>query len=167
MPAAGRFELESVRNSIDTWKASGKVVVLTNGHFDILHVGHLRYLEAARRLGDALVVAINSDASTRNLKGSKRPIVPEQDRAELVAGLGCVDAVLLFDADTAESVVAELQPDIYVKGGDYSGEDRSAKLLPEARIVVAYGGRVEIVPLVEEQSTSALINRVVDRYRDD
>lgn len=167
MPAAGRFEIEPVRYSVETWKAAGKVVVLTNGHFDILHIGHLRYLEAARHLGDALVVAINSDASTRRLKGSKRPIVPERERAELVAGLECVDAVTLFDADTAEPVVTELQPDIYVKGGDYSAEAGSGKPLPEARIVAAYGGRVEIIPLVEEQSTSSLVDRIVGRYRDD
>jgi rfaE bifunctional protein nucleotidyltransferase chain/domain len=129
-------------------------IVFTNGHFDLLHVGHLRYLQAARTLGDVLVVGVNDDAVTTARKGPARPILPEAERAELLAGLACVDYVTIFHEPTAERTVALLRPDIYVKGGDYApgGAD-----LPEARIVAEYGGETVILPLEEGRSTSAIV----------
>ena len=155
----------------------GMCVVLTNGIFDLMHIGHLRYLTTARDMGDMLVVGVNSDASTRRLKGPSRPIVPERERAEMLAGLACVDYVTIFPEDTAEELVRALRPDIYVKGGDYtisytnndtsntgsgttSAPDASAKPLPEASMVLAYGGRVALVPYVPGHSTTELINRI-------
>ncbi len=129
-------------------------VVFTNGHFDLLHIGHLRYLQAARALGDVLVVGVNDDAVTTARKGPDRPILPEDERAELLAGLACVDYVTIFHEPTAERTVATLQPDIYVKGGDY-GPGRAE--LPEARIVAGYGGETVILPLERGRSTSAIV----------
>lgn len=136
---------------------AGRVVVMTNGHFDLLHVGHIRYLAAARALGDALIVGLNSDASTR-LRKPGRPLVPQDERAELVAAMGCVDAVVIFDDVTASSLVAALEPEIYVKGGDWGRPDGPQP--PEAEIVAAYGGRVIYLPYVANRSTSDLIARV-------
>ena len=130
-------------------------LVFTNGCFDILHAGHVRYLTAARELGDILIVGLNSDASVRKLKGEGRPVNPAADRAEVLAGLRAVDHVVVFDEDTAEELVRRLQPDIYVKGGDYS-LDR----LPESAIVAAYGGRTVLVPMVEGRSTTNVIQRL-------
>lgn len=150
------------------WRARGLRVVLTNGVFDLVHAGHVGYLGSARALGDLLVVALNSDASTRAIKGPLRPIVPEADRAALLAALRPVDYVTLFDEPTAEAVVEALRPDVYVKGGDYgAGPDGAPDLsrLPEGRVVAAYGGRVALLPYAEGRSTSALIGRIVERYR--
>ncbi|GIV05271.1 MAG: ADP-heptose synthase [Fimbriimonadales bacterium] len=137
------------------WREAGTRIVLTNGCFDLLHSGHLRYLQAARQLGDLLIVGINSDESVRQLKGESRPIVPQQERAELVAGLECVDYVTIFEEPTAVPLVELIQPTYYAKGGDYTEQD-----LPEAEAVVAYGGFVVILPLQPERSTSALIERI-------
>ena len=133
-------------------------VVLTNGHFDLLHVGHARYLQAARALGDALIVAVNSDASTAARKPG-RPIVPQEERVELVAALGCVDAALVFDALTANAIVDALRPDIYAKGGDWNRQGGPRP--PEADIVAGYGGHVVYLPLVPERSTTALVDRII------
>jgi rfaE bifunctional protein nucleotidyltransferase chain/domain len=157
---------ESLIARCAAWRAAGDRIALTNGIFDVLHVGHLRYLEAARATADHLVVAVNSDASTTRLKGPSRPIMPEAERAELVAGLRCVDAVTIFDEPTAEPLVALLQPDVYVKGGDYSLAPDAAKPLPEAAIVQQYGGRVVLVPLVEGRSTTDVIATIVARHRE-
>jgi D-glycero-beta-D-manno-heptose 1-phosphate adenylyltransferase len=150
-------------------RRSGARVVFTNGHFDLLHVGHLRYLHAARELGDRLVVGVNDDDTTRLRKGPTRPIVPEAERAELLAGLSCVDYVTIFREPTAERAVALLKPDIYVKGGDYDAgepdQGAKAKPLPEAATVRSYGGEVRIIPLVEGQSTSAIEQRIIERWR--
>lgn len=129
-------------------------IVFTNGHFDLLHVGHLRYLQAARTLGDVLVVGVNDDAMTTARKGPSRPILPEGERAELLAGLACVDYVTIFHEPTAERTVRLLRPDVYVKGGDYGpgGAD-----LPEARIVAEFGGETIILPLEQGRSTSAIV----------
>ncbi|MBI2321137.1 MAG: D-glycero-beta-D-manno-heptose 1-phosphate adenylyltransferase [Chloroflexi bacterium] len=135
--------------------ARGERVAATNGCFDLLHVGHVRYLAQARALGDALFVAVNSDRSARALKGPGRPLVSEDERAEILAALRCVECVVIFDEDTAEDVMAALRPDVYVKGGDYT-RDR----LPEARVVQAYGGEVRLLPLVAGRSTSQLIARI-------
>ena len=130
--------------------------MLTNGTFDILHVGHVRYLQAARAMGDILVVGINSDASARGYKGPSRPVVPQDERAEIVAALRCVDYATIFDDPTAVRLVEALQPDIYVKGGDYDG----SKPLPEAEAVRAYGGEVRIVPFVPGHSASGIIGEM-------
>ena len=149
----------------EQWRRNGQRMVFTNGCFDLIHVGHVRYLQRARTLGDVLVVGLNSDASTRHLKGNRRPIVPQDDRAEIVAALGAVDYVVIFDDPTAEPLVSALRPDVYVKGGDYAiTPDEEGKDLPEARIVAAYGGQVVIIPLVEGRSTSDIITLVVERY---
>jgi len=146
-------------------RASRQRIVCTNGVFDLMHIGHLRYLRAARALGDVLLVGVNSDGSTRRLKGPTRPLVPETERAELLAGLACVDLVTIFDEDTAEELVRITQPDFYVKGGDYAdstvaGTSPAAKRLPEADIVRAQGGHVVLIPYVPGHSTSALIESI-------
>lgn len=138
-------------------RASGKRVVFTNGCFDLLHVGHTRYLEAARALGDVLVVGLNSDASVRGLKGPGRPVVPEAERAELLGALRCVDYVTLFDEPTPVEVIALLRPDVHTKGGDYRADD-----LPEAATVRACGGEVAILPFSEGRSTTGLIERILE-----
>ncbi len=140
-----------------TLRSDNKRVVFTNGVFDILHVGHVRYLQAARALGDALLVGINSDASVRRLgKGDDRPINPEDERAEVIAALGCVSAVCLFDEDTPEVLLAAVRPDLHVKGGDYA----SPEALPETALVRAYGGDVRILPLVPGRSTTRVVERI-------
>ncbi len=136
-------------------RAGGKKIVFTNGCFDILHAGHVRYLEKAKAFGDVLVLGLNSDASVRANKGPSRPINSEMDRAEVVGALASVDAVVLFDELTAESIIAKVRPDVYVKGGDYTLET-----LPEAKIVQSYGGRVEFVSLVAGRSTTNVIEKI-------
>lgn len=135
-------------------RAAGRTVAFANGCFDLLHVGHLRYLTAARALGEVLLVAVNSDASVRSLKGPGRPVIPEAERAELLLGLRCVDYATLFDEATPTAVIEALRPDIHVKGGDYRPED-----LPEAEAIRRYGGRVVILPFVEGRSSTRMIER--------
>ena len=139
-------------------RCGGKRLVFTNGHFDLLHVGHVDYLQKARALGDALFVGVNGDASSRRLKGAGRPIVPAQERARLLAALRCVDAVVIFESDTARDLLAALQPDIYAKGGDYA-----SKPLPERAAVEEYGGRVELIEFLAGWSTSRLIAQIRER----
>ena len=145
-------ELQILR---EQYRKNRKMVVFTNGCFDILHAGHVRYLTEAKKLGDVLVVGLNSDESVRKLKGAGRPVNPESDRAEVLAGLRAVDHVVVFAEDTAEEMVRQLQPDVYVKGGDYSLER-----LPESAIVASYGGRTVLVPMVEGRSTSNVIRKL-------
>ena len=133
----------------------GQKVVFTNGCFDILHAGHVRYLKKARSFGDCLVLGLNTDASVRRLKGSSRPVNHEQERAEVVGALEAVDYVVLFDEPTAEALIEQVRPDVYVKGGDYTLET-----LPEGRLVQGYGGRVELVRLVEGCSTTNVIAKI-------
>jgi rfaE bifunctional protein nucleotidyltransferase chain/domain len=130
---------------------------MTNGHFDLLHVGHIRYLQTARALGDVLLIGLNSDASTAARKPG-RPIVPQEERAELLAALGCVDAVVIFDDLTAEALVDALRPDIYAKGSDWNRPDGPRP--PEATIVERYGGRVIYLPYLPDRSTSHIIERI-------
>ena len=146
-----------VRDAARTWRAGvDGPVVFTNGVFDLLHVGHVEVLEAARREGAALVVGINSDRSVRSLgKGTARPLVDETDRARIVAALGAVDCVVLFDEPTPLSLIEALQPDVLVKGGDYT-----ADAIVGADLVRERGGRVVIVPLVPNRSTTHLVDRV-------
>ena len=141
------------------WRQTGKKVVFTNGCFDILHAGHVRYLAAARELGDALVIGLNSDASVRRLKGPNRPVCCQEDRAEVLSSLGVVDAVVLFDEDTPEQLIGRLLPDVLVKGADWS-VDRIAG----AAAVIANGGSVQTVPLLEGRSTSGIIETIVQLY---
>jgi len=132
-------------------RASGGTVVAAGGCFDLLHAGHVRTLEAARGLGDCLIVCLNSDASVRRLKGAQRPIIGERDRAELLRALACVDAVLVFDEDSPETVLESLRPDIWVKGGDYSAEK-----LPETRLLASWGGRTVTMPYHLGRSTTGM-----------
>ena len=134
---------------------TGQIVVFTNGCFDILHAGHVRYLNAAKALGDVLIVGLNNDESVRRLKGEGRPVNSAADRAEVLAGLRAVDHVIIFGEATAEELVRQLKPDIYVKGGDYSLET-----LPEAKIVHSYGGKTVLIPMVEGRSTTNVIRRL-------
>ncbi|MFC4016511.1 PfkB family carbohydrate kinase [Micromonospora sp. GCM10011542] len=142
-------------------RADGGTVVATGGCFDILHAGHLATLQAARRLGDALVVCLNSDRSVRALKGPGRPINTEADRARLLAALDCVDAVVVFDESTPHTVLARLRPDVWVKGGDYAGD--GAPELPEAELIRGWGGRVVTVPYLDGRSTTATISAARSR----
>jgi rfaE bifunctional protein nucleotidyltransferase chain/domain len=151
---------DSLLNSRRHCASTRKTVVWTNGCFDLLHLGHIRNLEAARSLGDVLVVGVNSDLSVRQLKGSGRPIVPENERAQIIAALACVDYVILFDELTPEVAIARLQPDVHCKGADYAPPH--GKPIPEASIVAGYGGRIEVLPLLPTLSTSDLVRRVVD-----
>ncbi len=142
-------------------RSAGGALVLTNGHFDLLHMGHLAYLEQARALGAALFVGVNSDGSTRRLKGPGRPLIPDFERARLLAALAPVDACILFDDDTATALVEALRPEIYAKGGDYAAPASGApKPLPERPAVEACGGRVVLIHYLPGHSTSALIARV-------
>lgn len=137
-------------------------VVFTNGCFDLLHRGHVEYLEAAAALGDRLIVAVNSDASVRRLKGEGRPVVAEEDRAIVIASLGCVDAVTIFDEDTPRALIAGLLPDVLVKGGDYAAED----VVGHAEVAAA-GGEVRILSYREGHSTSEIIRRIREDHLDD
>ena len=136
-------------------RAEGKRLVFTNGCFDLLHVGHVRYLKAARALGDALLVAINSDRSVRELKGEGRPLTSEAERAEVLAALEVVDGVTIFDETSPRALIAELLPDVLVKGGDYALEEIHGR-----EEVEAAGGRVLALPFVEGASTTSIIERV-------
>jgi D-beta-D-heptose 7-phosphate kinase / D-beta-D-heptose 1-phosphate adenosyltransferase len=138
-----------------TWRMAGKRIVFTNGCFDLLHAGHLSLLSQAAKLGDVLVLAINSDASVRRLKGPERPLVPQEDRAAVLAALGFVDAVTIFDEDTPLEVLQSVRPHVLVKGGDYKIEQVVGRELMEAT-----GGRVALVPLTPEKSTTALVERI-------
>ena len=134
---------------------AGRAVVFANGAFDLLHAGHVRYLQGARREGDWLAVGVNSDRSVRAAKGRSRPVVPESERAEIVASLGCVDAVALFDEDSPAALIEELQPDVHAKGTDYTAET-----VPERAVVAAYGGRTVIVGDPKDHATTDLIARI-------
>ncbi|MGA2556467.1 MAG: adenylyltransferase/cytidyltransferase family protein [Verrucomicrobiota bacterium] len=142
----------------ERWREAGQTVVWTNGCFDLLHKGHVRNLRASRKLGNILVVGVNSDASVRQLKGPRRPILPEEDRAEIVAALACVDAVVIFDELTPEKALGRLQPEVHCKGADYAPPH--GKPMPEAKVVEAYGGRVEFLPLVPGVSTTDLVEYI-------
>jgi rfaE bifunctional protein nucleotidyltransferase chain/domain len=149
------LSLAAARALRATLHANGQPLVLTNGHFDLLHIGHLDYLEKARALGSALIVGLNGDESSRRLKGEGRPIVPAVERARLLAALAPVSAVVIFEADTAHQLIDALRPDIYVKGGDYAH-----KPLPEREKVEAMGGRVVLIDYLPDHSTTHLIRKI-------
>ena len=147
--------LEAVVARARQERAQGRIIALANGVFDLLHVGHVRYLQGARRMADRLVVAVNSDASTRAYKGPGRPIIPEAERAELVAALECVDDVVVFDAADVRAVLRALMPEVHVKGTDYTEQS-----VPERDEVLSYGGRVAIAGDPKDHSSTALLQRL-------
>ncbi len=153
------LSLDDMSNRRVELRGARKTLVFTNGCFDLLHLGHVRYLRQAKELGDAMVIGLNSDSSIRRIKGDDRPIQSQGERAEILAALECVDYIVIFDEPTAERTVAILAPDIYVKGGDYALDE-----LPEAKIVESYGGKVTILPLVQGHSTTGIIERILSSY---
>jgi D-beta-D-heptose 7-phosphate kinase / D-beta-D-heptose 1-phosphate adenosyltransferase len=144
---------------VETEKAKGKTIVFTNGCFDLLHAGHVKYLQKARCLGDMLILGLNSDTSVRRLKGESRPLIGEDERAHILAALNCIDYVVIFDGDTPLEIITQLKPHILVKGGDYAAEDVVGK-----DVVESYGGRVELVTFVDGKSTTNIIERILERY---
>lgn len=153
------FHRNELASLLQQAKSESKVVVTTNGCFDVLHLGHMRYLQAARKLGDLLVVAVNSDDSVRQLKGENRPLIPEDERAEMLAGLECVDYVVIFHELTPIDLLSELKPDIHVKGGDYKLEQ-----LVEKDVVEENGGKVIVGINVPGKSTTNLIKVICQQY---
>ena len=141
---------------VEALRRDGKIIVFTNGVFDLLHPGHVRYLRAARQEGDALIVAVNSDASVRANKGPDRPINPEAERAEVLAALRCVDAVVIFDEDTPDAIIRAIQPDVLVKGADWAADAIVGRDIVEAR-----GGRVVRIPVESGWSSSTIIDRIL------
>ncbi|RKN39426.1 PfkB family carbohydrate kinase [Micromonospora endolithica] len=155
-PAADRVGVAAAAAVVSEVRAAGGTVVATGGCFDLLHAGHVATLQAARQLGDCLVVCLNSDASVTDLKGPQRPVVPQGDRSRLLAALGCVDAVLIFDESTPHAALSWLRPDIWVKGGDYA-TGGGAEVLPEAEILRRWGGHTVVVPYLDGRSTTGMI----------
>lgn len=152
--------LAELKRLVETGKQSGKRVIFANGCFDVLHVGHVRYLQQARALGDFLVVGLNSDASVRRLKGEGRPILDQQARAALLSALECVDAILIFEDDTVDRILIELRPHFHCKGSDYTPET-----VPERETVKAYGGSTSITGGAKVQSTRWLFEEIKRRRR--
>ena len=150
---------EQVAAKVATWRQGGRRIVFTNGCFDILHHGHISYLNRAKAMGDVLIVGLNTDASVSRLKGPSRPINSETDRAAVLAALSCVDLVVLFDEPTPAELIEALRPDLFVKGGDYTLET-----LPEAPLVLAYGGEVKLLPFLDDRSTTGIIDRIRRAY---
>ena len=153
----GRAALVRIRQRL---KRAGKRVVFTNGTFDILHRGHVEYLQAAHRMGDVLVVGLNTDASIRRIKGDKRPINPNRDRAAVLSALGCVDYVCMFGDDTPQRLISALIPDVLVKGADWS-----ANAIVGKDIVEAHGGCVKRIRLTRGRSTTGVIQKVLEKYK--
>jgi rfaE bifunctional protein nucleotidyltransferase chain/domain len=153
------LDLEGARTAAEAARASGRRVVLANGCFDLLHVGHVRYLEDARALGDLLIVGVNGDAAVRRLKGPGRPLMPAAERAEILAALRVVDHVVVFDEDTADALVALLRPAVHAKGTDYTPES-----VPERATVLAAGGRVAITGDAKQHSTRDVIAEILARF---
>jgi rfaE bifunctional protein nucleotidyltransferase chain/domain len=148
-------DFHQIKNITNQLKADGKTIVFTNGCFDILHAGHVRYLQAARDLGDCLILGLNSDQSVRTLKGPTRPINNQDDRAEVLSALSAVDYVVIFEEATAEKLISQIKPAIYAKGGDYNIKD-----LPEATIVSHHGGQTILIPEVIGKSSSNIIKKI-------
>ncbi len=154
-------EREELQRTFETLRNNGKRIVFTNGCFDLLHVGHLRYLEKAKSLGDVLVVGVNSDSSVQRLKGPRRPILPLEERMELLSGLGCIDYVISFEESTPLELISVLKPNILVKGGDWSKETIVGR-----EVVEGLGGEVVVLPFFEGNSTSNLVETILSRYAD-
>jgi rfaE bifunctional protein nucleotidyltransferase chain/domain len=153
------LDLDAAVRLAGQWRREGKRLVLANGCFDLLHVGHVRYLEGARRLGDVLLVGINSDRSVARLKGPGRPIMTAEERAELVGSLAAVDGVVIFDEDTADALVRALRPSVHAKGTDYTAES-----VPESAAVREAGGRVAIAGDPKQHATRDLIRLIANRF---
>jgi len=153
------YQRNELKAEVDRLKREGKKVIFTNGCFDILHAGHTRYLREAKKLGDVLILALNSDSSVRSIKGEKRPIVPETERAEVVASLASVDYVTIFNELTPLELIEFLQPDVIVKGGDWAEKD-----IVGADTVRRWGGRVAIMPEIKGASTTNVIEKVIQVY---
>ncbi len=158
MPRRKIYPSDELADILKTAKSKGNTIVTTNGCFDVLHLGHLRYLEAAREVGDLLVVCVNSDSSVRALKGAERPLVPEAERAELLAGFECVDFVTLFSELDATTALSRLKPDIHIKGGDYKIEE-----VIEREVVEANGGKIMVGLNVPGKSTTNLIKAIREK----
>jgi rfaE bifunctional protein nucleotidyltransferase chain/domain len=146
---------ESLRSQVSRWREQGETIILANGGFDLLHVGHVRYLRGAKALGGKLVVAVNSDGSLRRLKGERRPLMPAEERAEILAALEDVDAIVIFDEPDVRALIREIRPDVHAKGTDYTRDS-----VPERDEVLACGGRVEIVGDPKDHSTSSLLSQM-------
>lgn len=146
---------EALRDRVQRWRSSGDRIILTNGCFDLLHVGHIRYLHAAKELGGKVVVALNSDASVRVLKGHGRPLMNEQERAEILAALSDVDAIVIFPEPDVRAIIREIHPDVQAKGTDYTADS-----IPERDEVLAYGGSVAIVGDPKDHSTTEFLGRM-------
>lgn len=149
------IEKENLDNIIKKLKSENKKIVFTNGCFDILHAGHVRYLKESKKFGDILIVGLNSDISVKKIKGETRPINPEMDRAEVLAGLEAVNYIVLFDETSPVKLLEEIKPDIYTKGADYTVET-----LPEAKTVLSYGGKIEFIKFLEGRSTTKIIDKI-------
>ncbi|MGH9517164.1 MAG: adenylyltransferase/cytidyltransferase family protein [Terriglobales bacterium] len=160
MPNNKLLTREELNQKVQSWRASGEKITLSNGAFDLLHVGHVRYLHAAKQLGGKLVVALNSDESVRTLKGEGRPVMPAEERAEILAALSDVDAVVIFPEPDVRALVREIRPDIHAKGTDYIIDN-----VPERDTVVECGGRVEIVGDAKDHSTSEIIRSSLGQRR--
>ncbi|WP_035571210.1 D-glycero-beta-D-manno-heptose 1-phosphate adenylyltransferase [Halonatronum saccharophilum] len=156
----GIYKIDCLKSILDKKRAEGAKIVFTNGCFDLLHVGHIRYLKESKAKGDILVVGLNSDSSVKDLKGEKRPLLPEEERAELLLSLEMVDYVTIFSERTAKAVIKTLKPDIYVKGGDYKVDD-----LPESEVVKDYGGKIELLLEVKGASTTNIIEKILKTYK--
>lgn len=148
---------EELRRVVARLKKEGKRIVFTNGCFDLIHVGHTRYLEEAKKLGDILVVAVNSDHSVKVIKGNRRPVIPEEERAEVLAALKCVDFVAIFDEPDPLNIISSLKPDVLVKGGDWSEDAIIGR-----EVVESIGGEVVCIPEVKGASTSSIIDRITE-----
>ena len=149
------YTRQSLAGQLKRWREQGETITLANGGFDLLHVGHVRYLRGAKALGGKLIVAVNSDASLRELKGPGRPLMPADERAEILAALEDVDAIVIFDERDVRALIREIRPDVHAKGTDYTRDS-----VPEGEEVLAYGGRVEIVGDPKDHSTSSFLTQM-------
>jgi rfaE bifunctional protein nucleotidyltransferase chain/domain len=151
------LKIKDLKKIIDKFKKENMVIVFTNGCFDILHIGHVKYLKEAKKMGDILIVGVNSDDSVKILKGKTHPIVPEKERAEILDSLECVDYVIIFNEINPENLISQLRPDIHVKGGNYQIEE-----IPEAKLVESFGGKTVILKEVKGKSTSNIIAKILE-----
>ena len=152
------ISLEEIGNRVQSWRSESKKLVFTNGCFDILHTGHVRYLQTAAGFGDILVLGLNSDSSVRKLKGPHRPIMTQADRADLLSAIEAIDCIVIFDDETPSRLIQSVSPDVLVKGGDYLPED-----VVGYDTVTENGGCVKIVPYVEGKSTSGIVNSILEQ----